>query len=91
MTLEVFRQIFQNCSTVKFNQNPSSGSRVFQCGARTDGQTDMKKLIVEFRNFANAPSVTLSITDLTWIGQGSSPGLQSVKHSNKHVDHDSSL
>ena len=25
------------------------------CSTRTDGQTDMTKLIVDFRNFANAP------------------------------------
>ena len=39
-----------------FYQNPSSGSRVVPCGKtdrRTDRQTDMK-LIVAFRNFANA-------------------------------------
>jgi hypothetical protein len=35
---------------MKFNQNPSSGSRVVQCG-----QTEMTKLVVAFRNFANAP------------------------------------
>jgi hypothetical protein len=40
-------------SNIKFRENPSSGSRVL-CG-RTDGRTDMKKLIVAFRNFANAP------------------------------------
>jgi hypothetical protein len=32
----------------------SSGSRVFPCG-QTDRRTDMTKLIVAFRNFANAP------------------------------------
>jgi hypothetical protein len=45
-------------SNVKFNKNPSSGSRVVPCG-QMDGQTerrmDMTKLIVAFRNFANAP------------------------------------
>ena len=48
------RQIFEKYS-VKFNENPSSGSRVIPCG-RTDGQTDMKKLIVALRNFTNAPA-----------------------------------
>jgi len=37
----------------RFHENPFSGSRVFPCG-RTDRHTD-KKLIVAFRNFANAP------------------------------------
>ena len=38
---------------IKFHENTSSGSRVVPC-RWTDRQTDMK-LIVEFRNFANAP------------------------------------
>jgi hypothetical protein len=37
-----------------FHENPSSRRRVVPCG-RTDGQTDMTKLIVAFRNFANPP------------------------------------
>jgi len=35
---------------IKFHENPSNSSRVFPCG-----QTDMTKLIVAFRYFANAP------------------------------------
>ena len=38
---------------MEFHENPSSGSRV-PCGG-TEGQTDMTKLPVAFRNFANAP------------------------------------
>ena len=54
MKLEFSRQIFGKSSNIKFNQNASSGSRLIPCG-----QTDMTKLIVAFRNFANAPeSVT---------------------------------
>ena len=49
--LEFFRQIFEKYSNIKFHENPSSGSRVVPCG-----QTDMTKLIVAFRNFANAPN-----------------------------------
>ena len=48
MKTEFSRQIFEKCSNVKFNENPSNGSRVV-----TDGQTGMTKLIVAFRNFAN--------------------------------------
>ena len=47
---EFSRQIFEKLSNIKFNKNPSSGSRVVPCG-----QMDMTKLIVAFRNFANAP------------------------------------
>jgi hypothetical protein len=50
MIVEFSRQIFEKVLNMKFNQNPSIGSRVVSCG-----QTDMTKLIVAFRNFANAP------------------------------------
>jgi len=40
---------------IKFHENPSSGSRVVPLG-RTDGQTDMTKLIAAFRSFTNAPN-----------------------------------
>jgi hypothetical protein len=48
------RQIFKKYSNIKFHENPSSGSRVVPCG-----QTDRTKLIVAFRNFANAPKKTV--------------------------------
>jgi hypothetical protein len=54
MELEFSRQIFEKYSNVKFNKNPTSGSRVFPCG-QMDGRTNMTKLIVAFRNFATAP------------------------------------
>ena len=47
---------------MKFYGNPSIGSRVVPCGqsdrkmdGRADGRVDVTKLIVAFRNFANAP------------------------------------
>jgi hypothetical protein len=49
--------ILEKYTPVKFRENPSSGSRVMSCG-RTDGwsdKTDMTKLIVALRKFANAP------------------------------------
>ena len=51
MKLEFSRQIFVKSSIIKFNQDSSSGSRVVPCG-----RTDIKKLIVAFRNFANGPN-----------------------------------
>ena len=33
------------------------GTELFHAEGRTDGQTDMTKLIVAFRNFANAPKI----------------------------------
>jgi len=33
------------------------GAELFHAGRRTEGQTDMTKLTVTFRNFANAPKI----------------------------------
>jgi hypothetical protein len=58
MKNEFSGQIFEKYQNVKFYANPSSGSRVVSCGqmdGRTDvRQTDMTKVIVALRNFANA-------------------------------------
>jgi hypothetical protein len=48
-------KIFEKYSNTIFNENPSSGSRVF-----LRGLTDMAKLTVAFRNFAHAPENALS-------------------------------
>jgi len=42
--------MFEKYINVKFHENPSSGSRAVPCR-----RTDTTKLIVAFRNFANAP------------------------------------
>jgi len=50
----------KNTQISYFHENPSSGSRVVPCGRKdrwTDGQTDMTKFTVDFRNFANAPKI----------------------------------
>jgi len=60
MNLEISRPIFEKYSKIKFRENPSSGSRVVPCG-QTDIRTDMAKLIVAFRNFANASNSTQAI------------------------------
>jgi hypothetical protein len=52
--LELSRQTFEKYLHIKFNENQTRGSRVVPCGL-IDGRTDMTKLIVAFRNFANAP------------------------------------
>jgi len=54
MKLEFSQHILEKCSIIKFHENPSSGSRVVP-RVQTDGRTEMTKLIVAFRNFANAP------------------------------------
>ena len=48
--LKFSRQIFEKLSNIKFYGNPSRGSRFVVCG-RTD--SDITKLMVAFRNFAN--------------------------------------
>jgi hypothetical protein len=53
MKFEFSRHIFEKFSNIKCNENPSSGSRI--CSIRTEGQTNMKKLIFAFCRFANAP------------------------------------
>jgi hypothetical protein len=62
MKVEMYRQIFEKYSIIKFYANPFSGTRVVPCGrtdGRTDGwmdgQTDMTNLTVVFANFASAP------------------------------------
>ena len=66
MKLEFSQHIFEKYLNIKFHENPFCGSRV-PCG-RADGHTyihtDMK-LIVAFRNFANAPEM-----DLQEVGWG---------------------
>jgi hypothetical protein len=58
MKFEFSGQIFEKVSNMKFYQNPSIGNRVVPCR-----QTDMTKLIVAFRNFANAPKKRFSSND----------------------------
>jgi len=54
MKLQFSQQIFEKSCNFKFHENPYSGRRVFPCG-KTERRTDMTKLIVAFRNFADAP------------------------------------
>jgi hypothetical protein len=54
MKLEFSGHIFETFSNIKFHENPSSENRVATCGW-TDRPADVTKLIVAFRNFANAP------------------------------------
>ena len=46
---------FWKISNIKFNENPSMGAVLFHADRRTYRQTDMSKLVVAFRNFANTP------------------------------------
>jgi hypothetical protein len=46
----IFSTELQKYWNINFHEIPSSGSQIVACG-----RTDMKKLTVFFRNFANAP------------------------------------
>jgi len=57
--LEPSRKIFDKQSYIKFHEHLSIVSRVVPSrwtDGRTDGQTDIRKLIFAFHNFANAPN-----------------------------------
>jgi len=62
MKLEFYRQILDKYSNIKFYEIPSGGNRVVHADGRmegqTNGRTDMTKLKVAFRNFANGPKNT---------------------------------
>jgi len=50
---EISLWIFEK--SFKFHENRTVGAELFGADRETGGQTDMKKLIVAFHNFANAP------------------------------------
>ena len=55
MRLEFSRQIFEQSSNIKCHENLSVRAELFQVHGQTQRKTDTTKLIVAFRNFANAP------------------------------------
>jgi hypothetical protein len=59
MKLEFSGQIFEKYSCIKLLKNAPVGAELFHADRQTkrqiDGQTDMTKLIVAYRSFANAP------------------------------------
>jgi hypothetical protein len=67
MEREFSRQILEKFSNIKLYENSPNGSRIVPCGQidrQTDGQTDITKLAVALRNFANAPH----IASIIWAG-----------------------
>jgi hypothetical protein len=66
MKVEFSRRIFEKYANIKFHENPQSGNRVVTCG-QTDRGTDVTKLIVVFRDFANTPEVLLLTGDIGQI------------------------
>jgi hypothetical protein len=77
--LELSGNTFEKYSNTKFYENLTSGSRVVPYG-RTDIQTDMKKLVVVFRNFENAPSECVYDRE-RWREEKLMPTLLATRHS----------
>jgi hypothetical protein len=66
--------IFEKYSNIKFSGNPSSSNPVVPCGQK-DGRTDMAKLKVAFRFFANAHKNGKAIPLQAWTGSDDSRSL----------------
>ena len=56
MKLAFSWHIFEKYSNIKFQENPFSEGGGASYSMRMDGRTDVTKLIVAFRNFANTPN-----------------------------------
>ena len=67
--LEFSCSVFEEYSDIRFQENTSSGSRV-PCG-----RTDMTKLIVAFRGFADAPQLGLRFTKIGYMFRPMWPSL----------------
>jgi hypothetical protein len=55
MKLEFYQQIFENTPISNFKNIRPVGAELFHSEGQTDRQTDMTKLKLGFRNFANTP------------------------------------
>ena len=53
--LEYYRQILKNTQTSNFMKIGPVRGELFYADEWADGQTDIMKLIVAFKNFSNAP------------------------------------
>jgi hypothetical protein len=57
--LEFFRNIYSNIQVSNSSKLRPVGDELFHANYRTGRWTGLKKLIVAFRNFANAPKITV--------------------------------
>jgi Fe-S-cluster formation regulator IscX/YfhJ len=84
METEFSRQLFEKYSNTNFiNIRPVETDYFMQTDRRTDGWTDMTKVIVPFRNFVNAPKNCLKkilllrlYVSMAWIGKKVSVSLR---------------
>jgi len=57
MGLQFSRKIFEKHQIPNFTKIHPVGAQFLHASGWTDGQTDMTKLMVAFRNFANEPKI----------------------------------
>ena len=62
MKLEFSQQIFEEVSNIKFNQNPSSGSRIVPCR-----QTDRHEANTDFSQFCDLAYKPMGGNMTTWF------------------------
>jgi hypothetical protein len=55
MKLEFSQQMFAKDSNINLKKTPLVGVELFLADGQTDGETDVTRLTVAFRNFANSP------------------------------------
>ena len=60
--IESSRRIFEKFSNIIYMKIRPAGTELFHVEGQKDGQTNMKKLIVAFRNFDNAPKIYAKIS-----------------------------
>jgi len=61
----IFFKLFRKILDKKFHENSSSGNRDFSLG-RANGQADITKLIVAFRNTAKFYGTIMNRLDFAW-------------------------
>ena len=66
MKIEFSWHIFEKYSNIKFNKIRPVGAELFHVNGRMDRRTHMTKLIVAFRNFANAPKKKVRLLRSTY-------------------------
>jgi hypothetical protein len=59
MKLEFCRQLFEKSQISTFIKIRLVGAELFHADRQTDGRKDMTKIIVAFRNYANAPKSSI--------------------------------
>jgi len=64
-----FRQIFEKCSYIKFNENPFIGSRVFPCGRTNSHDEAVRNLRTRLKIDTRGSSASLTLQDTSYSWQ----------------------